>query len=269
MTKRILFNSMKGGVGKTTLSTVLARFLSGMGKTVLMIDFDPQAHATLAFNHPKKAGLYNTLARDEDMIDNVVVVEKDAYILPGGDDKGGGLLLLPGNKETQGIVTHALDPNLLADKINEFLEDVYEAHGIEIDYIIYDTAPTIGLLLTLPYFASDAACIPTEMENWSLAGMRETITVMRRQGIPIAGVVPTMVGHNNLHEFNYKQVEAFCQQNRVPLLPRIYDRIAWAEAAQLGVAIYDENARGKAAREAVNFCSSLMQQVVRAHEQAS
>ena len=46
----LMFMNMKGGVGKTTLAVELSRTLAhACDKHVLLIDYDPQANASLAF----------------------------------------------------------------------------------------------------------------------------------------------------------------------------------------------------------------------------
>ena len=50
MTTIISFINMKGGVGKTTISCLVAEFLSSVfGNRTLIIDLDPQINATLTF----------------------------------------------------------------------------------------------------------------------------------------------------------------------------------------------------------------------------
>ncbi|MCK4790478.1 MAG: AAA family ATPase, partial [Desulfobacteraceae bacterium] len=77
--------NQKGGCGKTTTAINLSSSLSLKGKRVLLIDFDPQAHATLGLNitpSDLKKSIYDVITPKENEslgIKDILVPIKDNF----------------------------------------------------------------------------------------------------------------------------------------------------------------------------------------------
>ena len=61
MTKVITVSNRKGGVGKTTTAVSLGHGLALKGKSVLLVDVDPQGHIAPALGLEQEPGLFDLL----------------------------------------------------------------------------------------------------------------------------------------------------------------------------------------------------------------
>jgi chromosome partitioning protein len=162
--------NQKGGCGKTTTAINLSAVLGEQDARVLLIDMDPQGHASLGLGvaGTEQAGLYELL-KDECRVDEV--------IQPGVTR---GVDLIPGN------ISLAAAEHLLAEKPDRdrqlarhlaMLEDRY-------DCVVLDCPPALGLLSVNALRAADQVLIPVEPSLYSLDGierLRETIHLLSGQ----------------------------------------------------------------------------------------
>src|SRR5471032_3094897 len=85
--RRIAIINQKGGVGKTTTTVNLAAALAKAGKRVLVLDLDPQAHATTHLGkepNGKAPSLYDVLIDNRPLADVRVQVSDNLW-LAGSD----------------------------------------------------------------------------------------------------------------------------------------------------------------------------------------
>ncbi len=163
--KIISIANQKGGCGKTTTSINLVSTLALNGKKTLLIDLDPQAHATLGLNRDDKNSIYNVISRITprklSLRDIVQRVDKNFDIVPSN--------VLVGTLEQE-----------LADeigremKLSECIATVKDAY----DYIIIDCPPSLGFLTVNSIRASHEIIIPVEMSRFSVQGVEHLIDII-------------------------------------------------------------------------------------------
>ena len=255
---RLMFNSEKGGTGKTTLSTLYAAFRAIRGDRVLLVDLDPQANATLSFDLEPTPGLYNSVVRGASL-ESQVVAPHPASWLPEGMAAKGSLHLLPGNSETVAIVHSVDDPESLSRVINEA-----EAFA---DLVIIDTPPSGGMLMAFAWQAVDYAVIPVQLEMLSMHGLMGSLRRAARSHVRLAGIVPNMVQNTALHAHYMDTLRTTASENGWNVMAPIARRIEWAESSEFRQMIFAVNAgMSKARLEAIQFCNELSKTMEPQHE---
>jgi chromosome partitioning protein len=159
--------NQKGGCGKTTTAINLSSCLALKCQKVLLIDFDPQSHATMGLNvecNPDK-NIYHVIAQ-EPMgaigLDDVIVPVKENFDIAPSD-----MRLCAVEQELAGV--DGREKRLL-----EAIERLQKSY----DFVIIDCPPSIGHLCFNALRASSEVIIPIDMSLFSLRGIAKLTDMM-------------------------------------------------------------------------------------------
>jgi len=169
--------NQKGGVGKTTTTITLGALLASRGKRVLLIDLDPHGSLTAY------------LKIDPDSTEKSVydVFLSDTPILDNTQETGvSNLFLLPA---TPALAT--LDRQFgTRQGAGTALKKALERLESDVDYVLVDCPPTLGILMINALAAADFLIIPVQTEFLALKGLERMmrtlamVTQARKNKIP-------------------------------------------------------------------------------------
>jgi chromosome partitioning protein len=179
--------NQKGGVGKTTSAVNLAASLSQHGQRVLVVDLDPQGNASTAFDvdhHTGTPSVYNALVEDRPLTEIVVPV-KD---MPG-------LFCVPATIDLAGAEIELVP---LVARENRLFRAIEAFDTSELDYVLIDCPPSLGLLTVNALVAAEEVLIPIQCEYYALEGLEQllrTVELVRghlNQRLRVSTILLTM-----------------------------------------------------------------------------
>lgn len=192
----ICFSHIKGGVAKTTCCVNVGACLADTGYRTLLVDMDPQSSLTdvfLGLEDPPSLSIANVLygkenagGREIPITDVIKPVRKNLDIAPATLD----LVRLE----------HLLLPEVDGrDRLRRALR------GLDYDFIVLDTPPSVGLLTSNAMIAATDLIIPVQASYFALKGIENimdafnTIRERVNEDLRLLGVVITMVDKRKRH----------------------------------------------------------------------
>jgi chromosome partitioning protein len=256
------FLNQKGGVGKTTSVVNIGSGLTILGKKVLIIDLDPQAHLTGNFG--VKAGdirhtVFDVLRGEVDLEQSLVDRELGARFVINGRDTGLSVSVVPS-------VLDLADAEVVLSRMPKpeyALKLALAEHVDNYDFVLIDCPPSLGLLTKNALVAAKKVFIPVQTEYLaleSLGNLQKTIASTIGELNPdleIGGLIATRFdGRKNL---NRTIVESLKERYGSLLLQTmIRENIVLAEAPSHGKDIFTYRPRSYGAEDYLNLCLEIL-----------
>lgn len=161
----IAIANQKGGCGKTTTAINLSAALGEDGARVLLIDMDPQGHASLGLGQRTAdlPGLYEVFTGQTELED--VIQEGVAW----------GVDLVPATISLAAVEHLLSDRTERERQLSRHLEDVAYLY----DYVVLDCPPSLGLLAVNALRAATQILVPVEASLYALDGVQRLREIVR------------------------------------------------------------------------------------------
>ena len=246
MTKIIAITNQKGGVGKTTTAVTVAHGLSRHGRSVLLIDFDPQGQCATALGINPEPGVFNLLISGQN---------PSQWLRESGRPN---LKLIPSDRTTATAQAVINAEGRTFSSILDVIRPLVKMY----DYILFDTAPSAGGLQERAIWASDLVLIPTATEFLSSDGLTQIMGTLKQlhetqnwKG-KLLGILPTFYDEQTREsKASYTELKATFGKS---VFSPIHRATVLRECAAEGLSVFEKDLHSRSAREYTKLVEILI-----------
>jgi chromosome partitioning protein len=241
--------NQKGGVGKTTSTVNIGHGLTMLGKKVLLLDLDPQAHLTYSLGikaHELEKTIFELL-KGEATLDQAIQTVGAMQVIPSTLDLSGA----------------EMEFSSVAGREMLLKEALKKAH--DYDYILIDCPPNLSILTlnTLTTAREVFICVQTEyLALQGIARLMETIQVVKKRlnkSLNVTGVICTRFDkRKRLNIEVAENIKSYFGDKVFQTIIR--DNIALAEAPIQGKTIFDYAPKSHGAEDYMELCKEIINQ---------
>lgn len=243
--------NQKGGCGKTVTAVTLAAALAANRKKILLIDMDPQGHASLSFGVFPQAGstIFDVLDFNADKGFKDIVSTLSPFLHLASADITLSVL------EQKLAGKHGRE-NRLHDKLVKVQKNY--------DYIIIDCPPNLGLLTINSLIASQRLIVPVDASVFSLHGLeklQETVLMLKKK----LGLAPEVCGLATIFDQRTNFSKAFLAKLKSIFGKKLFktvipSSIKFREASEAGASILDYAPRCIGAKSYLALAEEVLKQ---------